>query len=136
MPLPTVEWCILCEDVRAEIGNKATVLGFFGLCPNVDIQFQRKPYSTSIMFLLGVTGGTGLVPLTSVLMDIEGRAIAQGPTIQMKAAPGKSNAMVGIGFTGIQFQRTGKHRFRVSTGGVKIYETTIGISEAPNIIRA
>ena len=52
MAFPTVRHCIISEGVRQELGNKATILGFYGITPDVVIGLAKFPVSLDLFFLL------------------------------------------------------------------------------------
>src|SRR5260370_17099706 len=37
MPFPNFDFCLICEGIRQELGGKLTILGFFGMTPNVEV---------------------------------------------------------------------------------------------------
>jgi hypothetical protein len=53
MLFPNFEFCVICEGVRQEIGGKLTILGFYGMAPNVDVSI-RNPNLAVVLHL--VTG--------------------------------------------------------------------------------
>ena len=53
MPFPNFDYCLLCEGVRFEIGNKFTILGFYGMTPNNEIVVSNPAMATGLAFLVG-----------------------------------------------------------------------------------
>src|SRR5262249_28879626 len=38
MAFPSIAACLVCDDIRQETGGKVSLLGFYGIIPNVEIQ--------------------------------------------------------------------------------------------------
>jgi hypothetical protein len=54
MPFPAIDYCLVCEGVRQEFGGKLTILGFFGVTPNVDIGVGNLNQPLTLMVVLGL----------------------------------------------------------------------------------
>src|SRR5712692_290571 len=39
MPFPPIRWCLVCEDIRIENRRLVSLLGFYGIAPDVEILF-------------------------------------------------------------------------------------------------
>jgi hypothetical protein len=52
--MPILRYCIVADDVRLEIQNKASIIGFYGIAPNVNISvaYPDRPIAR-MAFLLG-----------------------------------------------------------------------------------
>src|SRR5437764_15481376 len=37
MPFPPIRWCLVCEDIRIESRRLVSLLGFYGIAPDVEI---------------------------------------------------------------------------------------------------
>ena len=57
MRSPEFEHCLVCEGLRQEVMGKLTLLGFVGICPNVDVGVPRLDLPIVLMFV--VVGGRG-----------------------------------------------------------------------------
>ncbi len=51
MPFPQFSYCIVCEGVRPEVGGKLTILGFYGLTPNVEIAVANPNLPLNIVLV-------------------------------------------------------------------------------------
>jgi hypothetical protein len=82
MPFPNLNYCIICEGMRPEIGGKLTILGFYGLAPNVDVRVVN-PNSPVILALIA-----GFPPLQDV-RPYTGAVIVTKPdgTLAFQAPP-------------------------------------------------
>lgn len=57
MAFPTINACIVCEQVRQEAGNKAILLGFYGITPYVRINILN--FNAPVVLCFVFTGGPG-----------------------------------------------------------------------------
>lgn len=53
MPFPRINYCLICDSVRQEVGGKFSLLGFFGLTPNVDIGISKFGQPMLLSFVFG-----------------------------------------------------------------------------------
>ena len=53
MPFPNFDYCIICETVRPEVGGKLTLLGFYGLAPNVELAIANPVAPSTITLVAG-----------------------------------------------------------------------------------
>jgi|SRR5882762_873824 len=67
--------CIVCEGVRQEILNKYTILGFFGIAPNVKISIRDFKLPVTICFFFCGTTAGGRLRVSVTLSDRSGRLI-------------------------------------------------------------
>ena len=89
MPFPQVRQCLLCEEVRSELGNKISILGFFGILPDVQIGFPIGLGVAKVVFLLVCGGGavSFQYPRASeILMALFGRGAACSGVISREPA--------------------------------------------------
>src|SRR5258708_36964741 len=58
MPFPTITTCIVCDGVRQDILGKYTLVGFYGVTPNVLISVGDFALPVSMVcFFCGTAGG-------------------------------------------------------------------------------
>lgn len=53
MPFPNLAYCIVCEGMRPEVGGKLTILGFYGLAPNVDVRLVDPNLPLGLSLVVG-----------------------------------------------------------------------------------
>lgn len=53
MPFPNFNYCLVCEGVRQELGGKLTILGFYGITPNVEIVVVNQNNPLGLTFIAG-----------------------------------------------------------------------------------
>ena len=56
MAFPKIRHCLVCEGVREEINRKRSVLGFYGVTPDVEIMLEdfARPMGHLVFFSSGV----------------------------------------------------------------------------------
>jgi hypothetical protein len=53
MPFPAFDFCIICEGLRPEMGGKLTILGFYGLAPNVEVVVSNPALPVTLALIAG-----------------------------------------------------------------------------------
>jgi hypothetical protein len=120
---PHIDFCLVCEGIRPEVGGKATILGLFGMLPRVRIGISQWGQPLIIMFLLGTHGGKGKSLLQARVMNPDGtELIASEPTEMTPNADDSLNTNVGFGFMPISFLQEGNHEFHLSINGNEVYQ--------------
>lgn len=80
MPFPAINYCLVCEGARPEVGGKLTVLGFFGVTPNVEIGVARLDQPMVLMVILGfgiVEDANQVYNHSFVILNPDGSALAK-----------------------------------------------------------
>ena len=86
--IPTIESCLVCDFVRPELNGKLIILGFFGICPNVDVAISQLDQPTALTFVFSGTSGEGLIDLQfDVLDEVESRVVASTSPQAFQASP-------------------------------------------------
>lgn len=86
--VPEFSSCIVCEGVREEARGKLTILGFFGIAPNVDVRVQHLDQPTGLCFIaLGSPGEGKFTASFDVVDTSDGRKIAETPAGAFVASP-------------------------------------------------
>jgi hypothetical protein len=130
MPFPHIDHCIICELTRPELGGKSTILGFYGIAPNVDIRLQdaRLPI-TGLTFFFVAGAGEGTGSLTLEVNDWSGNPVISIPPhpIDLKQAE-RSNLVFGLAGL-IKFPHVGKYLIRLLKDGDQIFRDSFKVSE-------
>lgn len=131
MPFPKIQHCIVCDDLRQETAKKTTILGFFGIAPNVEVLVQdlNQPIGR-LSFLLVGGPGEGKYKVLPRLLDNDGNAIIE-PKEAMEVSfkgPGKIS-ILGFGFAPIKFPAAGTYKLELMVDGQRQYETTFSIGQ-------
>jgi len=119
MPFPKVSHCIVCESVRPEIGGKATILGFYGLIPGVEIKVRdlAQPIGP-ICFLIYCEPGTGNFSVLPQLITAEGSIlVAPDKPGDISLNDPTKRAGLAFGFGPLVFPKAGTYSFVLRVQG-------------------
>lgn len=97
MPFPTINYCIVCEGIRQEMGGKLSILGFFGVTPNVDIGVGRLDQPLVLAVVLGfgaVTDANQVYNHSVAIFNPDGSVLFQSPTAKINTLLGKPGLIV------------------------------------------
>lgn len=132
MPFPKIRHCLVCEDLRLEKGNKATILGFYGVAPDVAIKVQDlKLPLQSIMFMFIGGEGEGQFKITLQILNNDGVEVKQFPEIDFKIEPPSARtSIISFSLRNFTFGASGAYTVRLSVDGTVQYETTLEIQQA------
>ena len=86
--MPAIESCLVCDLVRPELGGKLVILGFYGICPYVDVGIVHLDQPAVLTFLLAGGPGEGSSTLTVDVVDETERVIASTASLAFEANPG------------------------------------------------
>src|SRR5687768_1218227 len=99
MPPPKVSYCLVCEDVRQETGNKLTILGYYGIMPGdspgVHIFLSKLGNGIDLMFLCGMSRGSGMAQAR--VLQPDGSPIAEGGPLPIPSLQGAEGLVFGFG---------------------------------------
>lgn len=129
MLLPRLDNCIICEIVRGELNGKLTILGFFGVCPNVDVQLSRMDQPAVLTFLVTGPPGDGDFAITFAVIDeADGRVVAETAELPFVARP---NAVTNLAPTlMLTFGRPGMYALRCVVNGAPHYRASFKVSQS------
>jgi hypothetical protein len=134
MPLPVVNYCVVCEAVRAEERHKATILGFFNITPWVEIRLAEFGVgAVPLMFLFGTTGGTGKANFQVVILDPHGEVLTKSPELSIAFREGFNQTNVGVGVPAITFREPGQHTLQLRVSGKEVFEGTFNMLLDPSV---
>ena len=127
--------CIICDDFREEVRGKAAILGFLGICPDVEIKLDslggRLP---QICFVFVV--GPATVRETTIRVWVikpSGKAMIDG--VQMPFILNRiGKTHVAIAMQGPSFDEAGLYTSAIQLGDTDRAEFTFGIQEGPVIL--
>ena len=118
MPFPEINQVLVCEDVRREMGRKNTILGFYGVAPNVLILFKElnKPIDR-LTFLFVAGPGEGKYKLSFTLIGEDKHLVSQSrEQIEIKLE-GPQRIQIIISVAPVTFPRPGKYHFELIIDG-------------------
>ena len=135
MPSIKIDHCLVCDTVRPELGNKISLLGFFGVAPNVEVRPEKLdlPVNELTFVLVGSTSGAaGSVEVIFELFDWSDHLIVASPTQSQQLQPAeRSNFVFGIRL--VKFPHVGRYKLRLRVDGRPVYNTNflIAAGESP-----
>ena len=85
--IPIIDSCLVCDLVRPELGGKLSILGFYGVCPRVDVALQQLDQPTVLTFVFAGGQSEGSFSLVFDVVDAADRIIASTAPQQFEANP-------------------------------------------------
>jgi hypothetical protein len=134
MPFPEIKFCIVCETIRQEVGNKLTILGFYGLLP--DVHVHQSPWGVPVVltFLLGVGRNEegGKYTLAAKVLAPDRSILVETPPGEILVPRNKGEqGYFALGFSTITFQQPGQYTFVVDINGDRTYESSFSVTPRP-----
>jgi hypothetical protein len=99
MPFPEFDFCLICDGVRPEMGGKLTLLGFYGIAPNVEVAIGNPAFPLSLAIVAGFPPVLDIrvYDHSFVITDPSGNTIQRTPPSRLHVAPG-GRGLVVFGF--------------------------------------
>jgi hypothetical protein len=130
MAFPTVEHCLVCDDIRLEALNKHTILGFYGICPNVGIRLSAfgKPMDRLTFAMFAGVGDGVEHELAANLIGPNDEKVVEFPSMKVAPPAGKR---FGFSFAigGLVFKAEGRHKLELSVDGARWYEAPFDVQK-------
>src|SRR5687768_2887170 len=98
MAFPEVLHCIVCEDVRHEAHRKLTILGMFGILPDVEIRIAdiTKPIARLSFLVMCGTSEAGLARVTVAIQHEDGTRLLAFENVEVEfTKTSKTNLVLG-----------------------------------------
>lgn len=132
MAFPQIRACLIAEDAREERYRKLTILGFYGITPDVEILVKdiTKPIESITFILLGSSAGGGKYQIRPrLLSELREELVRATPSeIEIPSPPTPSGHInLIIHFASPIFPREGLYKFILEVDGQQHYETTFGV---------
>jgi len=130
MPFPQINNCLICEDVRLERRRLATLIGFYGVTPNVHILVRELnlPLERLTFFMMGERG-EGQYQVRAQILNEEGNVITQSQEMSMVIRDPAREVNLGTVFYGVRFQRPGRFNLTLVVDGETHYQTSFEVSQ-------
>jgi len=130
MPFPDIDYCIICEAVRPEGGGKLSLLGFYGMAPQVEILVVNIAQPVQLFFVIGMGASEREEQYvhTVTLSDSHGTVIAQTPATTARAVP-RQRGVLAFGIV-VRFPADGLYNIQVQIDGRMQYQTSFGLRQA------
>jgi hypothetical protein len=97
MPFPAINYCLVCESARPELGGKVSLLGFAGVTPNVDLGVQKFGLPMLLTLVFGFSPMEDVSQLYNHEIHIinpDGSFLARTPASPVNAERGKPGLLV------------------------------------------
>ena len=119
-----VDFCLVCEDIRPEPGNKVNILGYYGLLPRVRIilEIWDRPME-KLTFLVSTHGLTRPYSAQLKLVNPNGTTLIE--SIMVTGEPVSDNvstSAIAFAFPMLRFQQQGEHRVQVFIDNQPTYD--------------
>jgi hypothetical protein len=109
---PIVDFCLVCDDIRQEMGLKLTILGLYGLLPRVQISLEKWGGAMEkLLFLVGSHGGTEAFLAKALILNPDESVLIESGAVQANSAGENTNAGVAFSFPMLVFKQQGRHQF-------------------------
>ena len=136
MPFPTVMHCLVCEELRRELAGKSTILGFYGIAPEVTIVVGKlgQPIQR-LMFVLLAAPATegGTYSAKAQLFGPDGAPVGgEVPAMEVGLEAGKGGHLLAFGYLGLVFTQAGLHRLGLSVDGNEHFRAEFAVEEGPS----
>ncbi len=128
MSFPKINYCLICEDVRLERGNKSTILGFYGITPDVEVGVADLTKQIDrLMFLLIGENAKGPAAHSAFFQILDDRqsVVSESPKITIEL-PDKveGRSIFAFGVPRVVLGKPGTFTFKLIIDGREHYKTT------------
>lgn len=129
MPFPDIRHCLICEGTRPEPFGKMSILGFYGVTPDVEIAVKdfRQPLQLAFIFV-GMPGTAGDYGVRFEIADAAGEVVISTPAVQALVEQGKRMNMSVQVLAALP--RPGRYAVRLFIGEVLHYQDTFDVRSA------
>jgi hypothetical protein len=126
MPPFQVQSCLVCEEARPELGGKWTLLGFFGVTPDVHVGIGdfSKPITLCFVFLGGPLAGR--IRGACRVAAPSGANIPGGAEVEGEFSPDRPTSAFFLGFQNV-VPGPGRYTIVFALNGRDIYESTFNL---------
>ena len=131
MPFPRVTHCLVCEAVRPEVGGKATILGFYGLFPGVEIRVQDlvQPIGP-LCFIIFCEPGTGDYAILPQILGPSGNVVAAPDKAgRVSLADPNKRAGLAFGFGPLTLGPVGTYCFVLNVEGKEHFRASFKVMQ-------
>lgn len=127
MLFPKVEAVILADYIREEPFAKCSILGFYGVLPNVRLHLQDIEKPALLSFLVIFAPETGVFQAKLMLREAGGRVVSQSDERVIRMG-GRRNLLMINGAT-VTFGREGAFELVVRTGEQDVYVSRFEVGQ-------
>ena len=136
MPFPPIRWCLVCEDIRIESRRLVSLLGFYGIAPDVEIlvaDFNRPIDRLAFYFSAhGVSDGEHH-RISFELRDPEGAAVVGPLDTTPRGDPPPAPTTMRVAFiftaTAVALRRGGVYQIVIRVDGGEHFVSNLTIRQ-------
>lgn len=129
MPFPTVRACLICDQVRPELGNKFILLGYYGLAPVVSIVIVDFSQPITLCFVFAGGAGHGHFRIGVRVTAPNGTAF-DGSSVDGDLREGVPGSNFFMSFHGV-LPGPGDYRVDLLVDGVSNFRTAFALTRPP-----
>ena len=124
--------CLLCENVHPEGNGKMSLLGFYGILPNVSIyiQYLDRPVAM-LIFLFTFSEGIGEQSFSGRLTNESGLEIMKTPGDVKVLFQAGAQVSLGMGFQNVVFKKAGSYTVELINAGRAVHSATFKVFPGP-----
>jgi hypothetical protein len=135
MPAPTIKHCIVCEDVRFERRSIVTLVGTFGVTP--DVAFWLADFAAPVARICFAFYGSAVQGTFDIRPEIWGPngklpALSRPPRLSLSLDPNKGASFFTFWFDGAKFPSPGQYSIVVFIDGVESFKSTFRVTPKPD----
>ena len=130
MAFPPIHYCLICEEIRQEQRNLVTLLGFYGVAPEVEILVRDFAQPVTRLAFLFVGGhGEGTFKISMQLSNEGGENVLTTPeaAFLMQATPRRTN--IAFGLMGFRLPSPGSYTLQLLVEGQPYYRTRFEVMQ-------
>jgi hypothetical protein len=135
---PVFNFCLICDSVRLEANNKATVLGLYGVAPNVEIRVEHPNAIIGDLCFLLISGRlTELRPYQIGLSIKDPAGVILFPIAEQITTPIRAGTLsLGFEFRPFRLSGIGEYTIHLMVDNKLDFESSFTVSQAsPGEIR-
>jgi uncharacterized protein DUF6941 len=130
VPLPKLRHCLVCEEARSESRNLLTLLGFFGVCPQVEIRVEKAGgLIPRLAFVFVGDKGTGEADVFLRLVDDQKSVVLQTPKIRLVFSDPDRGFNLSFNSAPFPLPRTGRYTVQVFIDEKPEFEADFNVAE-------
>ena len=130
MPLQ-VNHCLVCDDVRPDLGNKLSLLGFYGVAPDLNIKMKdpEMPIAGLAIVFIMTRESTGSYSVKLLIEKPSGGTLLESPPIEARVA-GDNRLNLIWKFNGFKFPELGSYALKLIVDDDVIFTTSFLTEQA------
>lgn len=126
MIIPQIRACLVCEGARQEVLGKWTLLGFFGVTPDVRISITDFTKPVNLCFAFAGNQAEGKLHIAIRVLTPSGTALS-GAEVEGEMLPGKPSSAFFMNFQGV-IPEPGRCTVVLLVNGAEIYRSTFELA--------